>query len=283
MRRYVAAALFALCLPSLAAAQEPVQTVTIDSGDSVLSARLLPGVGEGVRPAIVLFNGLPAGPNLPRAAFQLQTAGYTVLAPQYRGTGASSGALSLANSLEDGLAAVAWLRGPGSANVDPSQVAVFGVSYGGWVALQTAAADPRVSCVIALVPADFGVFGARWASEPEYRSLWKTNLEEIAAEPEAGRFGSGGTDGFLDDAILNGDAYRLRSRVAAFAGRPIFVAGGRQDPVAPYAEHYAPLVDALRTGGASFSALEFQGGHNPGEATAAAVSFVERSCFSEQP
>ena len=280
LNRVVLASLVALT-PSFALAQQPPQTVSIPSGDSSMSARLLAGEGEGLRPTIVLFNGVPAGPNIPRAATQLQAAGYTVLLPQYRGTGSSEGVLSLANSREDGAAAVAWLRGQGSAGIDPARIGVFGVSYGGWVAMQTAAADPQIRCVLALVPADFGTIGARWASDAEYRGLWKTDFDSFAADPEIARFGSRGVDGFMDAAVAGQTEFSLSALAKDFSGRPVFVAGGRQDPATPFTQHYVPLVEALRVAEVPFTAIEFQGGHNPSEATAAAVSFVERSCFAE--
>lgn len=278
--RAVLAALAAL-VPSFALAQQPPQTVSIPSGGSAMSARLLPGVGEGLRPTIVLFNGFPAGPNIPRAATQLQAAGYTVLLPQYRGTGSSEDTLSLANSREDGAAAVAWLRDQGSGGIDSARIGVFGVSYGGWVALQTAAADPQIRCALALVPADFGTIGARWATDAEYRGLWKTDFESIAADPEAVRFGSAGVDGFMNAVVAGQSGFSLPALAKDFSDRPVFVAGGRQDPAAPFAEHYVPLVEALRVAEVPFTAIEFQGGHNPSEATAAAISFVERTCFAE--
>lgn len=37
--------------------------------------------------------------------------------------------------------------------------------------------------------------------------------------------------------------------------------------------------EALRVAKAPFAALEFDGGHNPSEASAAAQSFIERTCF----
>lgn len=276
-----AVALVGLLLPNLAWAQDPLEVVSIPSGDASMSARLLPGEGEGARPAIVLFSGFPAGPNIPRAALQLQAAGYTVLLPQYRGTGSSDGTFGLTNSREDGVSAVAWLRNAGHANIDPERVAVFGVSYGGWVAIQTAALVPDVRCTVALVPADFGMFGSRWGSDPGYRALWKTDLEGIATDPLAARFGSGGAEGFMAEAVARQVEFSLPAQASYIAKRPVFVAGGRQDPAAPYVEHYLPLLEALRAADALYSALEFQGGHNPSEATAAAISFVERSCFAE--
>ena len=40
-----------------------------------------------------------------------------------------------------------------------------------------------------------------------------------------------------------------------------------------------PEDEALRVAKAPFAALEFDGGHNPSEASAAAQSFIERTCF----
>lgn len=269
-----------LGLPGTALAQQPAREVSIPSGDAMLSARVLEGVGEGARPAIILFNGFPAGPGIPRIATDLQAGGYTVLLPQYRGTGKSGGVVSVRNSREDGAAALAWLKGREAERVDTARIGVLGVSYGGWVALQTAASDRSIGCVVALVPADMGVIGARWAVDAEYRTAWKTDLDGIAAEPAAARFGPGGVDAFMAEAVVDADRHRLATRASDLAAQPIFVAGGRRDPAAPLAEHYAPLVQALRAANAPFTALEFNGGHNPSEAAAAARSFIERSCFA---
>ncbi|MDY6924241.1 MAG: alpha/beta fold hydrolase [Pseudomonadota bacterium] len=270
----------ALALPGLASAQEPARNVSIPSGDTTLSARILDGVGEGARPAIVLFNGFPAGPNIPRIATDLQAAGYTVLLPQYRGTGASGGFVSLENSREDGAAAVAWLKQDPASGADAARIGVLGVSYGGWVALQTAADDSGVRCAVALVPADMGVIGARWGSDADYRAAWKTDLDSFAEDPASTRFGPGGVDGFMNAITAEAATSGLARRAADLADRPIFIAGGRRDPAAPFADHYVPLVEALRTANAPFAALEFDGGHNPSEASSAAQSFVERTCFS---
>jgi dipeptidyl aminopeptidase/acylaminoacyl peptidase len=268
-------------LPALAFAQEPAREVWIASGEAQLSARLLEGDGDGRRPAIILFNGFPAGPGIPRIATDLQARGITVLLPQYRGVGGSGGSVSLRHSREDGAAAVSWLKSGNADDVDPTRIGLLGVSYGGWVAVQTAAADRSVRCVVALVPADMGVIGARWAVDANYRTAWKTDLEDIAADPASARFGPDGVEGFMAEASADAEGAGLAQRAPDLADRPVFVAGGRSDPAAPFAEHFAPFVQALRSAGAPFAALEFDGGHNPSEASAAAQSFIERSCFDD--
>lgn len=280
--RLFAAAVASMAIPGLAFAQASVKEVSIPSGDSVISARVLEGVGDGARPAVVLFNGFPAGPNIPRIATELQSAGYTVLLPSYRGTGGSGGTISLSHSREDGAAVVAWLKQGAGDRVDAKRIGVIGVSYGGWVALQTAAADHSIRCAVALVPADMGVIGARWGADASYRMAWKADLESVAKDPSSTRFGPDGVDGFMNAITLGADAFRLTARAADFTDRPIFIAGGRRDQAAPFGDHYVPLVNALRAAKAPFAALEFDGGHNPSEASAAAKGFVERTCFSKQ-
>lgn len=276
MKAIIIAGIAAL-LASPALAQEAPREVQIPSGGAVISGRILLGVGEGPRPAVVLFNGFPAGPGIPRIATDLQNAGYTILLPQYRGVGTSGGTVSIRNSREDGAAAVAWLRTV--SGIDQSKVVVLGVSYGGWVALQTAASDHSIGCVLALVPADMGVIGSRWGSDSEYRAAWRTDLASIAEDSTLARFGEGGVDRFMDDATRDAAGSGLAQRATEFADRPIFVAGGRSDPAAPFADHYVPLVDALRRAQAPFTAIEFDGGHNPSEVSAAAQSFIQRRCF----
>lgn len=279
MKSLALAAVISL-LPAVALAQAAPRDVSIPAGGETLSARVLDGVGEGARPVVVLFNGFPAGPNIPRVANELQADGYTVVLPQYRGTGASTGAVSVAASQEDGAAVVTWLKGQGLAGADPTRIGLLGVSYGGWVALQTAAADESVRCVAALVPADMGVIAARWSADAAYRAAWKTDLDSFAGDTALARFGPAGVEGFMSQAAAAADGNRLTLKAPALAGRPVFVAGGRRDPAAPFADHYVPLVDALRKANVPFAALEFDGGHNPSDAQAAARSFIGRRCFT---
>lgn len=120
------------------------------------------------------------------------------------------------------------------------------------------------------------VIDARWGADADYRTAWKADLESLAADPASTRFGPDGVDGFMDAITDGAETFRPIPRAAELADRPIFVAGGCRDPAAPFADHYAPLVDALRVAEAPFAALGCDGGHNPSEASAAAQSFIGR-------
>ncbi len=82
------------------------------------------------------------------------TAGLTVLLFDHRHFGASGGhprqLLSIRRQLADWRAAVAFARG--RPEVDPARVALWGTSFSAGHAITTAAADPRVAAVVAMVP-----------------------------------------------------------------------------------------------------------------------------------
>ena len=71
----------------------------------------------------------------------------------YRGNWGSGGTFSRTHALEDVAAALHWVRSPTMARqfgIDTSRVALIGHSMGGWLALMSAAADPKVACVASL-------------------------------------------------------------------------------------------------------------------------------------
>jgi pimeloyl-ACP methyl ester carboxylesterase len=91
---------------------------------------------------------------IPDYAERFAAAGLAVLAFDYRYWGDSEGEprrwFSLRRQLADWRAAVMFARG--LEGVDPDRIAVWGMSMGGGHALTTAATDPRVAGVVAVVP-----------------------------------------------------------------------------------------------------------------------------------
>lgn len=89
---------------------------------------------------------------VPEISRAFNDAGFASLAFDYRGFGASQGARNRLFPLErvaDVRAAVAWLST--RAELDVTQVAVYGSSFGGGIALVAAARDPRIKVAASVV------------------------------------------------------------------------------------------------------------------------------------
>jgi dipeptidyl aminopeptidase/acylaminoacyl peptidase len=144
-----------------------------------MSSQRVDFYSEGVRLAGELF--LPAGPPadeqragivlshgytgvrnlyLPDIAHVLTDAGYVVLTFDYKGWGDSDGPksrLSPYGRVIDSQAALTFLGA--QPMVDADRLGIYGTSYGGATVVWTAAVDPRVKCVVAVV----GIgHGKRW-------------------------------------------------------------------------------------------------------------------------
>jgi dienelactone hydrolase len=133
---------------------------------------------------------------IPDYAQRFATAGIAALAFDYRHWGDSDGEprrlLSLPCQLEDWRAAVAHARS--LRGVDQELIAVWGMSGGGGHALSTAAADPRIAAVIALVPMADGL--AFSISRARRRVVWHALRRRITTGRRA-VFAAAGPPGAL--------------------------------------------------------------------------------------
>jgi uncharacterized protein len=117
--------------------------------------------GPGPHPVVILLHGNPGNERNLDVAQALRRAGYAILYFNYRGSWGSGGTFSRTHAIEDVQAALRFVRSPIAAEryrADSMRIALVGHSMGGWLALLSAAGDPRVKCVGAL---DFVNTGAR--------------------------------------------------------------------------------------------------------------------------
>lgn len=130
--------------------------IEIEPGVECAAMLYRPAGAEDSRPCVVMGAGgtLTQSDGIPEYAERFAAAGIAALTFDYRNWGDSDGEprrlASVPRQLEDWRAAVELARGlPG---IDPERIAIWGMSLGGGHALSTAAADPRIAAVIALVP-----------------------------------------------------------------------------------------------------------------------------------
>lgn len=138
----------------------------IPSDGETLAAWHYPGAGDALttaagRPCVVMAHGFAAtrDSGLEGFAERLAAAGADVLVFDYRGFGASSGAvrqrLSPRGQREDYHAVIAHARR--TAGVDPARIVAWGVSFAGGHVAQVGAEDGQLAAVIALTPAGDGL------------------------------------------------------------------------------------------------------------------------------
>ncbi len=140
-----------------------MRAVLIPSAGVRLNGVLYVAQGRGAHPTVVFLHGFPGDEKNADLAQAVRRAGFNALVFYYRGAWGSPGIYSYSHALEDVSAALSWLREPATADsmrVDPERLILVGHSFGGFVALYTAATTEKVAAVAALAPVDLGTRGA---------------------------------------------------------------------------------------------------------------------------
>jgi uncharacterized protein len=160
--------------------REPVQPEPVSylSGGEEISGWYFPAATSG--PAVVLCPGFTgtkfADFYTPYIAAMVEL-GISVLVSDYRGWGESGGnrgEIVPSREVEDVRNALSFLET--RPEVDRSRLWLFGVSFGGGIAVQTAGLDRRVRLTVAVSPvAD----GSRWLREMRREYEWQEFLDAI--------------------------------------------------------------------------------------------------------
>lgn len=148
-----------------APAEPPSQTrasmevVQIPSHGALLNGLVYVAAGEGPHPAVILLHGLPGYERNLDVAQDVRRAGWDVLNLDYRGSWGTPGDFSFTHGIEDTASALAYLRNPAVAKrlrLDPAHIVLIGHSMGGFMAVEAAAADPKVEAIGMISGADLG-------------------------------------------------------------------------------------------------------------------------------
>jgi pimeloyl-ACP methyl ester carboxylesterase len=136
-----------------------MQTFQIPSHGALLNAFVYVAAGAGPHPLVVLLHGFPGNERNLDLAQDIRRAGWDVLYFDYRGSWGTPGDFSFSHAIEDTAAATAFVRDREMSwllRLDPTRIVLIGHSMGGFVAVQDAAADPRVLAVALISGADMG-------------------------------------------------------------------------------------------------------------------------------
>ncbi|MEV8372067.1 alpha/beta fold hydrolase [Kribbella sp. NPDC056861] len=199
----------------------------------------LPGVlhlpaGDGPHPAVLLLHGFPGWECNFDLAHALRRAGYATLVFHYRGSWGAAGAWSWTHALQDAAAATTTLRQ--DPLIDAERLAVIGHSMGGFVALQTAAADPAIPVVASFAGFDFGA-AATAPDSDQYVEPFDGDL--LPLQGTSGR-------ALVDEMVAHGPEWRLAALAPRLADRQVLLIGASHDSAAPPKLHHQPLVEAYQ-------------------------------------
>jgi len=224
------------------------------SGDAIAATFYEPADAVGLGACVVMGAGgtLTQGDGIPAYAERFAAAGFAVLTFDYRHWGRSEGRprrlASVPLQLADWRTAVESARGlPG---VDPGRIVIWGMSLGGGHVLGTAAADPRIAAVIALVPmADGLAFSLNTrVLRFTFHAVLRRARGRFVTLPAVGAAGAfpadslasferlGGPTGWRNEIVTDLDYPLLLYRPYRLAGRidaPVLIQLGEHDRLAP--------------------------------------------------
>ena len=204
------------------------EAVWIPSGGVLMNGVMLVAAGAEPHPTVLNLHGLPGNEQNLDLAQGLRRAGYNVLSFHYRGSWGSPGKFTLAGGVDDGLAALAFLKDPAVVakfRIDMKRLILIGHSYGGFVAARVAATQPHVSAVVLLAPWD----------PAKAIPMLTVPAEKFAITAHAvfddvdGRLG-GYTDVDLAKEVLaSGHNWHLESSAPGLKNLPLLIVAARHD------------------------------------------------------
>jgi pimeloyl-ACP methyl ester carboxylesterase len=209
----------------------------IPSGGVQINAVAYVAAGPGPHPLVVLFHGLPGNEKNLDLAQAMRRAGWTVVAPNYRGSWGSPGTFSFRGNLDDAKAVLAYVRSPANAEklgIDAKRIVVMGHSMGGWVTSQIGGGDPDLAGAVLISAADMG----RSAAAPDDQRV-KTASENMEAL-------AGVTAQSMAAEMKTLGAYSFAAAAPGLAKHPLLVLTS-DDGLAPFGE--ALVMDVKQRGG----------------------------------
>ena len=245
-------------LPSASAPQTTATTVAVTRNGIQFDVAIYRPSSQQQRGAVVLLDGFPGdrigepSPRTQSLVNSLAKSGFNVVRFNYVGSWANGGQFSWFGGVLDTEAVLRFLRTDEARRlgVDGSRIVLVGHSYGGWVALMTAARDPTVRCVAAMASHNVGRAGQLLRGDPSRYQSRIAVFEEMLQGPEP-PIRAESAKALADDQIDHAEAWDLTNHVEQLRSKQLLFVSAEQDAILPHRLYIQPVVDALLEAGAS--------------------------------
>jgi acetyl esterase/lipase len=192
----------------------------IPSSGQSMNAMVYVPAGKGPHPVVVLLHGFPGNEQNLDLAQAMRRAGWAVVTFHYRGSWGSAGTFSFDGAVEDGAAAVAWVRDADVAKhsrFDAKRIVVIGHSMGGYVAAARCAADADLLGCGLIAPWDLSMDARQFANATD-ADRGRFAREEFADVD--GRLSGMSARETVDTLVTRGQRWNLAQFAPEIARRP---------------------------------------------------------------
>jgi uncharacterized protein len=152
-----------------------VNPVSIDLRNNgvKLDAKFYPANKTDKVTTVILLHGFPGNQSSPLGlAEKLNNAGFNILVFNYQGSYLSEGNFSFDNCIDNVSAAYDFLANPGNQmrfNIDTSKIVVYGYSFGGTIAIESAMYNDKIRNIVSIANDDHSVSLKKVAADSTYR------------------------------------------------------------------------------------------------------------------
>ncbi len=231
--------------------------VVFESKDANIRGLFYKAAGVEPLPTVILCHGFPGNnTDVLGLGERLMNEGFGALTFNYRGTWKSEGLLTNANSLEDVISAICYLKSSFAVRefgVDPSSIAVIGYSYGGCMALLGSLKVPAVGRAVYIAGGNLSEVGRMMQQSDEFR---RAILKAVDQDICDSSFRGPKAEELFAEVFAHMDKYDLVKHAEALSNKDILMIGGWRDQANPIEHHILPLFRALQKHGAKQVQIE---------------------------
>jgi uncharacterized protein len=231
--------------------------VAFESKGANIHAIFYQASGVGLLPTVILCHGFPGSDtDVLGLGERLMEEGFNALAFNYHGTWGSEGLFTNANSVEDVISAIRYVKSSlvvREFNVDPSSIAIIGYSYGGGMALLGVLNDPTVRKVIYIAGGNLSEVGRMMRQSDEFRRAILKMVDQGISD--SGFNSLPAEEGFAE-VFADMDKYDFVKHAEALSSKDILIIGGWRDQANTVEHHVLPLYRALQKHGAKQVQIE---------------------------